>query len=108
MMKRFTSRLGLLLAVITLLTPAVPAQVLSAGRLTGVVMDAQGAVIPNARIVAKHDQTQAEYTLKASDEVGWSIPSLPIGIYTVTDHCRRLQVYGRSERQSRRGDGNYG
>ena len=84
MMKRFTSRLGLLLAVITLLTPAVPAQVLSAGRLTGVVMDAQGAVIPNARIVAKHDQTQAEYTLKASDEGGWSIPSLPIGIYTVT------------------------
>ena len=84
MMKRFTSRLGLLLAVITLLTPTVPAQVLAAGRLTGVVTDAQGAVIPNAQIVAKYDQTQAEYNLKANDVGVWSIPSLPIGIYTVT------------------------
>ena len=31
MKKRFTSRLGLLLAAITLLTSTVPAQVLSAG-----------------------------------------------------------------------------
>jgi hypothetical protein len=84
MKKRFTSRLGLLLAAITLLTSTVPAQVLSAGRLTGVVTDAQGAVIPNAQIVAKHDQTQSEYKLKANDEGGWSIPSLPNGVYTVT------------------------
>jgi hypothetical protein len=47
-------------------------------------MDANGALIPKAQVVAKHDQTQTEYKTVANDEGGWTIPSIPNGTYTVT------------------------
>ena len=84
MNKRFTSRIGLLLVVLSLVTSTVPAQVTTTGRLTGVVTDSAGALIPKAQIVAKNDQTQGEYKTSANDEGGWNIPSIPNGTYTVT------------------------
>ncbi|PYT07838.1 MAG: hypothetical protein DMF60_06245, partial [Acidobacteria bacterium] len=84
MKMRFTRRLVMLLALISLMTALVPAQVTTSGRLTGVVADANGALIPKAQIVAKHDQTQTEYKTISNDEGGWTIPSIPNGTYTVT------------------------
>lgn len=84
MKKRFAHRLGLLLVVLSLLATMVPAQVTTSGRLTGVVSDTQGALIPKAQIVAKHNQTQGEYKTEANAEGGWNIPSIPNGTYTVT------------------------
>jgi carboxypeptidase family protein len=84
MNKRFTSRLGLLLIVLSLVTSTVPAQVTTSGRLAGVITDSQGALIPKAQIVAKNDQTQGELKTVANDEGGWNIPSMPNGTYTVT------------------------
>jgi hypothetical protein len=41
-------------------------------------------LIPNAQVVAKHDQTQTEYKTISNEEGGWTIPSIPNGTYTVT------------------------
>jgi hypothetical protein len=84
MKKRFTIRLLMLLVIVSLVASTVPAQITTTGRLTGVVSDSQGALIPHAQIVAKHDQTQGEYKATANEEGGWNIPSIPNGTYTVT------------------------
>jgi hypothetical protein len=84
MKKRFTSRVGLLLIVVSLVTPMVPAQQVTSGRMTGTVTDSQGAVVANAQVVVKDATTGTEYKIRATDEGGWSIPSVPNGVYTVT------------------------
>jgi hypothetical protein len=84
MKKRFTLRLMMLLTVMSLVASTVPAQVTTSGKLTGVVTDSQGALIPNAQIVAKNDQTKGEYKTTANEEGGWTIPSIPNGTYTIT------------------------
>jgi len=84
MTMRLTGRLFWLLTVVALVSTLVPAQITTSGRLTGVVSDANGALIPKAQIVAKHDQTQTEYKAIANDEGGWTIPSVPNGTYTIT------------------------
>jgi hypothetical protein len=81
---RLVSRLTLLLVVLSLVTNSVPAQSTTTGRLTGTVTDAQGALIGGAQIVAKNTQTQAEFKAKANDDGGWTIPSMPNGVYLVT------------------------
>lgn len=84
MKKRLTGRLGLLLVMLSLVATSVPAQVTTSGRLTGVVADANGALIPKAQVTAKNDQTQTEYKAGTNEEGGWTIPSIPNGTYTVT------------------------
>ena len=84
MIMRLTGRLFWLLTVVALVSTLVPAQVITSGRLTGIVSDANGALIPKAQIVAKHDQTQTEFKAVANDEGGWTIPSIPNGTYVVT------------------------
>src|SRR4026209_2501249 len=84
MTMRLTGRVGLLLVILALVAASVPAQVTTSGRLTGVVADANGALIAKAQIGAKHDQTQTEYKAVANEEGGWTIPSIPNGTYTVT------------------------
>ena len=88
MRMRLTSRLGLLLVMLSLVAISVPAQVTTSGRLTGVVADANGALIPKAQITAKHDQAQTEYKAVTNEEGGWTIPSIPNGTYTVTIGAR--------------------
>ncbi len=83
MISRIISRIGLLIVVMSLVAPIVPAQG-STGRLTGSVTDQQDALISHAQIVAKNNETQAEFKVKASGEGTWSIPSVPNGTYTVT------------------------
>ncbi|HET9529760.1 MAG TPA: TonB-dependent receptor [Blastocatellia bacterium] len=84
MKKRFTSRLGLLLLVVSLVTPMVPAQQVTSSRITGTVTDSQGARVPNAQVVVKNEATSTEFKIRATDEGSWSIPSVPNGTYTVT------------------------
>src|SRR3954466_1281642 len=52
--------------------------------LSGTVVDASGAVIPGADIVAKHTATGVESTAVSNSEGIFSIASLQIGSYTVT------------------------
>lgn len=59
------------------------AQVTTTGRISGIVMDQQGAVIRNAEIVVTNNETGAEYKAKSGEEGTFFIPALPVASYTV-------------------------
>src|SRR5438067_10430868 len=84
MRTRSLSRACLSLFTVLALVSVAVAQVTTTGRLTGVVTDTQGAVIPKAEVVADSNQTKQEFKSTAGDEGIWAIPSLPNGTYTVT------------------------
>ena len=82
-MARFLAN-SLLLVFVLSLPVMVSAQVTTSGRLTGVVTDSQGALVPAANIEAIQNETKSSFTATANGEGGWSIPSVPNGTYTVT------------------------
>lgn len=60
------------------------AQVTTTGRISGIVMDQQGAVIRNADVTVRNNDTGAEYTSKSGEEGTFFISALPVSTYTVT------------------------
>jgi hypothetical protein len=74
----------LLLLLALSLPVIVSAQVTTSGRLTGVVTDSQGALVPAANVEAVQNETKTAFTATANGEGSWSIPSLPNGTYTIT------------------------
>ncbi|MFY9554298.1 MAG: carboxypeptidase regulatory-like domain-containing protein, partial [Blastocatellia bacterium] len=60
------------------------AQVTTTGRISGVVMDQQGAVIHNADILVRNNETGAEYRAKSGEEGTFFISALPVATYVVT------------------------
>src|SRR5262245_3453142 len=60
------------------------AQGSSTASISGVVVDAQGAVIPGADIVVKNDRTGEVFAAVSSAQGVFSIPALITGTYTVT------------------------
>lgn len=60
------------------------AQVTTTSRIIGTVMDPNGAVVGNAEVVIKNDETGVEYKMKVGDDGTFSIASLAVGIYTVS------------------------
>jgi len=62
----------------------VSAQVTTSGRLTGVVTDSLGALVPKADVEAIQNETKTSFTATANSEGSWSIPSVPNGTYTIT------------------------
>lgn len=82
------------LSLLFLLTFAVVAfsQITTSGRLTGVVTDSTGALVPRAEIVATLTGTKSEFKATANDEGGWSIPSVPNGAYTISVTARNFKT----------------
>jgi len=76
--------LALLTALFCAASTFARAQGATTQTLSGTVVDASGAVIPGADVVAKHSGTGVESTAVSNSEGIFSIPSLPIGTYTVT------------------------
>src|SRR5262245_50953452 len=72
------------LLAIPLLAAGAFAQVTTAGRLTGSVTDAQGAVVSNAQVNVKNNETQTIFTATTNKEGSWTLPSISSGNYTVT------------------------
>src|SRR5499426_314723 len=72
------------LLTMLILTTGVFAQVSTSGRLTGTVTDAQGAVVSNAQINVKNNETQTQFTAVTNKEGSWTLPSISSGIYMVT------------------------
>src|SRR3954463_4640866 len=86
-MNRSALRLGLLVlfaAVFCATATSAYAQGATSSTLSGTVVDASGAVIPGADVVAKHPATNIATSAVSNGEGVFSIPSLPIGTYTVT------------------------
>ncbi|MEP7339580.1 MAG: carboxypeptidase-like regulatory domain-containing protein [Acidobacteriota bacterium] len=70
------------LMIALLLAAASLAQV--AGKLDGTVIDPQGAVVPNAKITAKNNQTQTQLTATTGKEGNFTLPSVSAGSYSLT------------------------
>jgi outer membrane receptor protein involved in Fe transport len=80
------------LALVLLTALFAVAQAPATGKLTGTVTDAQIAVIPRATILAKNDQTGAEFRTVANEVGVWVIPSIPSGSYTVTVTAQGFRI----------------
>jgi len=86
-MKRSELRVGLLVLLTALFCGAgtlASAQSTTSQTLSGTVIDASGAVIPGADVGAKHTGTGVVTSAVTNSDGVFSIPSLPIGNYTVT------------------------
>jgi hypothetical protein len=75
--------MSIVLAVLVVV-PASLAQVSTAGRLNGIVTDAQGAVVPNAHVTVKNIRTQEQLSAMTGEDGGWMVPSVAAGAYSVT------------------------
>lgn len=53
------------------------------GSITGVVADANGAVLPNATVTVMNQGTNEKRTVQSDGEGRYEVPGLPNGIYTV-------------------------
>jgi hypothetical protein len=86
-MNRSVMRWGLLVlcAAVSLAAPsALYAQGSTTQTLSGSVVDPTGAVVPGADVSARHNNTGVVTAAVSNTEGLFSIPSLPIGAYTVT------------------------
>lgn len=53
------------------------------GSITGVIIDQNGAVVPNATVVITNQGTNEKRTVQADSEGRYDVPSLPTGVYTI-------------------------
>ena len=83
-MNRSTLRLGLVVLLAAVFCASGTAAYAQSSTLSGTVVDSSGAVIPGADVVAKHLATGVTTPTVSNTEGVFSIPSLPIGTYTVT------------------------
>src|SRR6202051_1563754 len=76
-------RARLVLMLVLLAAVSVAAQTFR-GTILGTVTDAQGAVLPGAKVTVKNAGTGLERTTDTSADGSYALPQLPIGTYTVT------------------------
>jgi carboxypeptidase family protein len=84
MMKDKSLKLVLAALLLTLVSAPAFAQGGTTSSITGVVVDSGGGVIPGATVVAKSDTMTSSYMAVSGANGAFTIPSLPIGKYTVT------------------------
>lgn len=65
------------------------------GAITGTVVDAQGANVPQAELVARHVETNLLYKGRTSEEGVYVIPSLPLGVYEVSVTAPGFKTFRR-------------
>ncbi len=73
----------LILLVLLLGVPSLSAQV-STSSINGTVVDASGALVGNARVEAKNEETGVEYVQNATSSGNYSFASLTPGSYSIT------------------------
>ncbi len=65
------------------LPSSIKAQSSPTGSLSGVVQDANGALLPGVTINVKNTGTGQTRTATTNDEGRWTVPVLPVGMYEV-------------------------
>src|SRR6202167_3815287 len=76
-------RARIILAFVLLAAVSLSAQTFR-GTILGTVTDAQGAVVPGAKVTVKNVGTGLERTTETSADGSYALPELPIGTYSVT------------------------
>src|SRR6266480_2234593 len=61
----------------------IPALAQSTASLTGIVTDASGAAVPNAKVTVTNKATGVSFTTQTDSAGAYLIPSLPIGVYDI-------------------------
>ncbi len=79
---RVAASVGAVACALSLATPA--AAQTGAGRLSGLVKDATGALVPGATVVAVHEPTGVRHETVTTASGQFVFPSLPVGPYTVS------------------------
>ena len=82
MKRRSLSAIALTAALLLTLAPAAYAQG-SASRVTGVVTDPSGAVVPGANVTLTNEATKVSFTTESTSTGQYVFESVQVGIYTV-------------------------
>ena len=82
-MKKVAFTLALLL-VVGVAMPSLYAQSTTQGSIRGTVTDPSGAVVPNANVTLKNNQTGTEQTATSNSTGAYQFALLPPGTYTLT------------------------
>jgi hypothetical protein len=85
-------RLGLVLVCLFLVSLTAFGQV-GNGTITGIVTDPAGAVVPGAAVEAKNTETGVVFPAVSTTAGNYTIPDLPVGIYTVTVKVQGFKTY---------------
>jgi hypothetical protein len=80
------------LAALLLSATGIAFAQLDTGTIEGTVRDTTGAVIPNAAVVVTNSGTQSTFHVTSSGSGAFSVPSLPVGIYTVSASFRGFNM----------------
>ncbi|MBI1791196.1 MAG: TonB-dependent receptor [Acidobacteria bacterium] len=63
------------------------------GRISGLVKDSTGAVVPAVRVAALHEQTGLKHETTTTDSGGYVFPSLPVGPYSISVELQGFKKY---------------
>jgi hypothetical protein len=83
--------LTVLVGLISLFSPSVRAQV-GTSQITGTITDPSGAAIAGAKVSIKNDSTNIEAKTVTSTSGVYTVPGLPVGLYTVTVEAGKFQT----------------
>src|ERR1035437_5957756 len=74
----------MLLLFVAVCFQKAPAQVTSAGSIAGQVVDASGAMVPGATVIAVQTQTNGQWKSSTGESGTYIFPNLPVGTFTLT------------------------
>ncbi|MFL6253417.1 MAG: carboxypeptidase-like regulatory domain-containing protein, partial [Pyrinomonadaceae bacterium] len=83
-LRKTASVLSLLIFCLVMGAPTAWAQSTTQGAVGGTVKDPQGAVVANASVTVKNEETNKEFAATTDDEGHFRVVSLDPGTYTVT------------------------
>jgi hypothetical protein len=93
---RYCSVAALLIAVITASLHLSAQATLTSASITGRVLDATGAALPRAEVVAAAKATNERYAVNSDQQGRFRIPFLPVGDYTITANANGFNSSTRS------------
>ncbi len=83
----------LCLLLLSLLVPALMLAQSDRGSITGTVTDPAGAMVPAAKVVATRADTGAVYETVTTNTGNYTLPSLPVGVYSVSVEAAGFTKY---------------
>ncbi|HUQ49365.1 MAG TPA: carboxypeptidase-like regulatory domain-containing protein, partial [Terriglobales bacterium] len=94
--RRRMSAFAAIFGVLLLLSTSVLAQT-TLGRISGVVTDPTGAVVPNAKITATNEETKQSTSTTSSSSGSFAFPQLPVGFYNIKIEAGGLKTASYSK-----------
>jgi outer membrane receptor protein involved in Fe transport len=89
--KMLTKRILLLFSMLVILSPALLAQTITTGDITGVILDSTGAVVPNATVTIKSSATGESRTALTNATGAYRFTLLKPGAYEISAESRGLK-----------------